>query len=508
MVFIRCDLRTFFFGHMQAATVGVIVGFAAGVLAFLSSDVNSHIDTNLYVSTASKVRVAPAVAVPPTQAVTNSVELYGMVADKETEAAEQNKSAHKETAVSSLVAALIAIPMAVAGLYLGKKRTAEQQPLVCIEDMWTAGKQAVVASAVVGASASMVDVASAYPIFAQQGYANPREATGRLVCANCHLAAKPTEIELPQAVLPDQVFEAVTKIPFASAQSAGPQLDSSSVVGTVTFVGDQPVDFVQEAGIPVSQALIDMEVPTTPNTVFKATIKVPYDKSLKQVSASGKPADLNVGAVVILPEGFTLAPPDRIPEKLKEETKGLQFIQYSENTPNILVVGPVPGKLYEEMTVALLSPDPATNKNVHFGTVPVYVGANRGRGQLYPTGEKSNINAYNAVHAGKVSDIELDTKKRIYTVSITEPSGSVFQETLPPGAELIVKKGEVVEAGQAITTNPNVGGFGQAESEIVLQDPNRIKGFIFLSFTVLATQVMLVVKKKQYEQVQLSEMNF
>jgi len=41
------------------------------------------------------------------------------------------------------------------------------------------------------------------------------------------LAAKPTEIELPQAVLPDQVFEAVTKIPFASAQSAGPQLDSS-----------------------------------------------------------------------------------------------------------------------------------------------------------------------------------------------------------------------------------------------------------------------------------------
>ncbi|GJZ55795.1 ATP synthase beta subunit, partial [Tanacetum coccineum] len=26
------------------------------------------------------------------------------------------------------------------------------------------------------------------PIFAQQGYENPREATGRIVCANCHLA--------------------------------------------------------------------------------------------------------------------------------------------------------------------------------------------------------------------------------------------------------------------------------------------------------------------------------
>jgi hypothetical protein len=29
--------------------------------------------------------------------------------------------------------------------------------------------------------------ANAYPIFAQQGYPNPREANGRIVCANCHL---------------------------------------------------------------------------------------------------------------------------------------------------------------------------------------------------------------------------------------------------------------------------------------------------------------------------------
>ncbi|KAH0851069.1 LOW QUALITY PROTEIN: hypothetical protein HID58_091137, partial [Brassica napus] len=34
-------------------------------------------------------------------------------------------------------------------------------------------------------------ISSAYPIFAQQNYENPREATGRIVCANCHLASKP-----------------------------------------------------------------------------------------------------------------------------------------------------------------------------------------------------------------------------------------------------------------------------------------------------------------------------
>jgi apocytochrome f len=35
------------------------------------------------------------------------------------------------------------------------------------------------------------------------GYENPHEATGRIVCANFHLANKPVDIEVPQAVLPD-----------------------------------------------------------------------------------------------------------------------------------------------------------------------------------------------------------------------------------------------------------------------------------------------------------------
>ena len=54
----------------------------------------------------------------------------------------------------------------------------------------------------------------AYPIFAQQNYENPREANGRIVCANCHLAQKPTEFEAPTSVLPDSVFETIVKIPY------------------------------------------------------------------------------------------------------------------------------------------------------------------------------------------------------------------------------------------------------------------------------------------------------
>ena len=48
--------------------------------------------------------------------------------------------------------------------------------------------------------------ADAYPFWAQQtAPETPSEATGRIVCANCHLAQKPSEIEIPQAVLPDIV---------------------------------------------------------------------------------------------------------------------------------------------------------------------------------------------------------------------------------------------------------------------------------------------------------------
>ncbi|TKY47421.1 Cytochrome f [Spatholobus suberectus] len=130
------------------------------------------------------------------------------------------------------------------------------------------------------------------------GYENPQEATGRIVCANCHLANKPVDIELPQAVLPDTVFEAV--------------------------------------------------------------IRIPYDMQVKQVLANG---------------------------------------------------------------------------------------GNRGRGQIYLDGSKSNNNVYNATAAGP---------------------------------ELLVSEGESIKLDQPLTSNPNVGGFGQGDAEIVLQDPLRVQDFHFL----------------------------
>jgi len=297
-----------------------------------------------------------------------------------------------------------------------------------------------------GASFAIIDSAQAYPIFAQQNYVNPREANGRLVCANCHLAQKPVEIEVPQAILPDTVFEAV--------------------------------------------------------------VKIPYDKQIKQVVANGKKGDLNVGAVLILPEGFELAPPDRIPEEMKAKVGKLYFQPYSPEKKNILVIGPIPGKKYSEMVFPILAPDPTKNKSVSYLKYPIYLGGNRGRGQIYPDGSKSNNTIYTASTAGTISAIDPIEGKGGYNITIQTQSGDSVVDTIPPGPNVIVKVGAVVQNDDALTNNPNVGGFGQTETEIVLQNPARIQGLLVFFIFVLLAQVFLVLKKKQFEKVQLAEMNF
>jgi apocytochrome f len=284
----------------------------------------------------------------------------------------------------------------------------------------------------------------AFPIYAQQAYENPREANGRIVCANCHLAQKPTEIETPSSVLPDSVFEAL--------------------------------------------------------------IEIPYDTTQKQVLGNGQKGGLNVGAVVILPEGFKLAPKARLDDELKAKTKGVYITPYSPTKENILVVGPIAGEKNQDIIFPLLSPDPAKDKNIFFVKYPIYAGANRGRGQVYPTGEKTNNNLFTASASGKITDIKLTDKN--FEISIVTSAGETKTQTVPKELQLIVKQNQVVNQDEPITLNPNVGGFGQAETEIVLQDPARIYGYLAFCVSIIITQSMFVFKKKQFEKVQIAELDF
>ena len=193
-----------------------------------------------------------------------------------------------------------------------------------------------------------IQESSAYPVFAQQNYSNPRAANGKIACANCHLNQKAIEIEAPQAVLP--------------------------------------------------------------NSVFEIEIKVPYDTNQQQIGANGKKADLNVGGILILPKGFKLAAKNQIPEEVKIKNKGVFISPYSTEFDNILVVGPIAGKTHQELIFPVVAPDPEKNSEVKYLTYPFYGGGNRGRGQVYPAGDKSNVNIFGANQAGQISDITTDEK--------------------------------------------------------------------------------------------------
>ena len=285
----------------------------------------------------------------------------------------------------------------------------------------------------------------AYPFWAQQNYDSPREATGKIVCANCHLAKKLTQAEVPQSVLPD--------------------------------------------------------------SVFTASVKIPYENGLQEIGADGSDVGLQVGAVVMLPDGFTLAPQDRWTDEIREETEGVYFSQYSDDQPNILLVGPIPGDQHQEVVFPLLSPDPATDSNIHFGKYQIHVGGNRGRGQVYPTGEKSNNTVYTASTAGTIAAVE-PGENGASVVTIKAADGSSSSDTIPVGPQLLISVGDSVEAGAPLTDDPNVGGFGQVDAEIVLQNPVRIYGLLAFFAAVALAQIMLVLKKKQVEKVQAAEGNF
>merc|ERR1712008_499474 len=208
---------------------------------------------------------------------------------------------------------------------------------------------------------------------------NPRAANGKLACANCHLNQKAIEIEAPQAVLP--------------------------------------------------------------NSVFEVELKVPYDTSRKQVGANGKKAGLNVGGIVILPKGFKLAG--------KKKNKGVFISPYSTEFDNILVVGPIKGKTHQELVFPVVAPDPEKDSDVKYLTYPLYAGGNRGRGQVYPTGEKSNMNAFGALQAGQISNITKGEKGES-KVTIIDTKGKEQSQTIPPGLILTIKEGDLVKMEQPL----------------------------------------------------------
>ena len=84
-----------------------------------------------------------------------------------------------------------------------------------------------------------------YPAFAKSLFDRPREATGKIVCSNCHLGSDELIISLPQGVLAGDSFEVGFQIPLKKTNA---QLQSDGSVGPL-----------QVGGVLVLPEMIDIE---------------------------------------------------------------------------------------------------------------------------------------------------------------------------------------------------------------------------------------------------------
>lgn len=323
---------------------------------------------------------------------------------------------------------------------------------------------AAISLSILAGALATVQPASAWPIFAK-GYDKARDSAGKIVCANCHLGKKPVDVEYPSSVMAGEVFS--------------------------------------------------------------MKIHVPLDLKIQQVGGDGSPAPLQIGAYIELPKGFKLADEKELSKEQKEaiERQPVSALYDDPARDNELIIGQVEASTIpgQELIVPVKAPDPnAKGAKVNFGKYSLYVGANRGRGQVYSNGTASNNAVYNAPATGTIARVETgvagvqkiqyglgsDVLELPYEkgtrVTVQGANGKASVVEIPPGPKLLetTKVGTQIKSGQPLTNNPNVGGFAAEERDIVLQDPQRVIWLLAFLGASFVCQLLLVLKKKQVVKVQ------
>ena len=80
----------------------------------------------------------------------------------------------------------------------------------------------------------------------------------------------------------------------------------------------------------------------------------------------------------------------------------------------------------------------------------MHIGGNRGRGQVYPTGDKSNNVIFTSSSAGTINSIET-IEDGSYQINIENENGDIVTEAVPVGPKLIVKEQDQINAGDPLT---------------------------------------------------------
>jgi apocytochrome f len=71
------------------------------------------------------------------------------------------------------------------------------------------------------------------------------------------------------------------------------------------------------------------------------------------------------------------------------------------------------------------------NSDIKYLTYPIYAGGNRGRGQVYPTGDKSNMNVLGQLKQDKLR--KLQREKGESNIVIVDSKGNKVSQVIPAG---------------------------------------------------------------------------
>jgi len=184
------------------------------------------------------------------------------------------------------------------------------------------------------------------------------------------------------------------------------------------------------------------------------------------------------------------------PRNSKRKLQASYSPSTASDNPNILLVGRS-GILHKEIVFPILSPIPARTATIHFGNVFPACGRNRGRGQVYPTGEKSN-NTLHASVAGNRQCITLVVCRR-FGVEITAPMApdvSGHRSSLAP--PFCGGRWRCPGAVATDSDDPGVGRFRPARMPRSSSKPGaHLRMLAFVRSVWSLAQILLVLKKKQ-----------
>ena len=154
---------------------------------------------------------------------------------------------------------------------------------------------------------------------------------------------------------------------------------------------------------------------------------------------------------------------------------GDAWTTWSRELSSAVAMGPVSSRSKSAQSVSLAL------DAIPVGTRSLYLGGNRGRGQLYPDGSISNLSLRKAEINGACSGLTYLVKRYGSVIHILHPGGVRLVHLLPgQSVEPSVAPKTLAQADTLVGRTLNLGGFGLGEVALSVQAPDILKRFIAL----------------------------